>query len=121
MANRPPHDLADAGLVASIRRIREEAPLPLGTVVRSCRGDLETIIAKAREHQVDVVGLSGLLVKSAIVMQESMPQYEAAGLKTPILLGGAALTRKFVAESCVPSYSAPPMNPTVEVTEADPA
>ena len=67
----------------------------------------ETIIEKAREHAVDVIGLSGLLVKSAIVMQESMPQYKAAGLTVPILLGGAALTEKFVAESCVPGYSAP--------------
>ena len=66
-----------------------------------------TIIAKAREYHVDVIGLSGLLVKSAIVMKETMEQYEEAGLKTPILLGGAALTRKFVAEECVPGYSSP--------------
>ncbi len=64
----------------------------------------ETIIAKAKEYDVDIIGLSGLLVKSAIVMQESMPQYKEAGLKTPILLGGAALTPKFVAESCVPGH-----------------
>ena len=67
----------------------------------------ETIIEKAREYEVDVIGLSGLLVKSAILMQESMPQYAAAGLKTPILLGGAALTEKFVAECCVPGYPGP--------------
>ncbi len=67
----------------------------------------ETIIARARELQVDVIGLSGLLVKSAIVMQETLPQYRAAGLRVPILLGGAALTRAFVAESCVPHYDAP--------------
>jgi 5-methyltetrahydrofolate--homocysteine methyltransferase len=67
----------------------------------------ETIIDKAREHAVDVIGLSGLLVKSAIVMQESMPQYAAAGLTAPILLGGAALTEKFVAECCVPGYPGP--------------
>ncbi len=64
----------------------------------------EVIIEKARELNVDVIGLSGLLVKSAIVMKESMPQYREAGLTVPILLGGAALTRKFVAESCVPEY-----------------
>jgi 5-methyltetrahydrofolate--homocysteine methyltransferase len=46
-------------------------------------------------------------VKSAIVMQESMPQYKAEALGVPILLGGAALTRKFVAESCVPAYDRP--------------
>lgn len=67
----------------------------------------ETIIEKAKEYNVDLVGLSGLLVKSAIVMQESMPQYRASGLDIPILLGGAALTPKFVAESCVPAYTAP--------------
>jgi 5-methyltetrahydrofolate--homocysteine methyltransferase len=67
----------------------------------------ETIIEKAKEYNVDIVGLSGLLVKSAIVMQESMPQYKEAGLKTPILLGGAALTQKFVAESCVPQFDKP--------------
>jgi 5-methyltetrahydrofolate--homocysteine methyltransferase len=67
----------------------------------------ETIIEKAREYSVDVIGLSGLLVKSALVMQESMPQYAAAGLKVPILLGGAALTEKFVAECCVPGYPGP--------------
>ena len=67
----------------------------------------ETIIEKAKEFDVDIVGLSGLLVKSAIVMQESMPQYKEAELKSPILLGGAALTQKFVAESCVPDFDKP--------------
>jgi 5-methyltetrahydrofolate--homocysteine methyltransferase len=67
----------------------------------------ETIIAKARELDVDMIGLSGLLVKSAIVMQESLPQYREAGLDVPILLGGAALTSDFVATSCVPNYDAP--------------
>ncbi len=64
----------------------------------------ETIIEKAREHAVDAIGLSGLLVKSAIVMKESMPQFAEAGLSVPVLLGGAALTEKFVAEECVPGY-----------------
>ncbi|WP_028583363.1 methionine synthase [Desulfogranum mediterraneum] len=67
----------------------------------------ETIIEKARELKPDLIGLSGLLVKSAIVMQESMAQYREAGLDIPILLGGAALTPKFVAESCVPNYGGP--------------
>lgn len=67
----------------------------------------ETIIEKAREYQVDAVGLSGLLVKSAIVMKETMPQYAEAKLGVPILLGGAALTRKFVARECVPGYDRP--------------
>ncbi|SHJ69602.1 methionine synthase (B12-dependent) [Malonomonas rubra DSM 5091] len=64
----------------------------------------EEIIAKAKELQVDVVGLSGLLVKSALLMKENMLQFQAAGLTQPVLLGGAALTPKFVAEDCVPGY-----------------
>ncbi len=67
----------------------------------------ETIIEKAREYRADLIGLSGLLVKSAIVMKDSLPQYREAGLTQPILLGGAALTPKFVAESCVPQYGGP--------------
>ncbi len=64
----------------------------------------ETVIAEAREFGADAVGLSGLLVKSAVVMKESMAQYREAGLSVPILLGGAALTEKFVATECVPGY-----------------
>lgn len=67
----------------------------------------ETIIQKARETKADIIGLSGLLVKSAIVMQESLAQFGAAGLRVPVLLGGAALTTRFVAENCVPAYPAP--------------
>ncbi|MBF0433582.1 MAG: homocysteine S-methyltransferase family protein, partial [Fibrobacteria bacterium] len=62
----------------------------------------EQIIEKAREFNVDIIGLSGLLVKSALVMKASLPQYAQSGLTTPILLGGAALTKKFVATECVP-------------------
>jgi 5-methyltetrahydrofolate--homocysteine methyltransferase len=40
-------------------------------------------------------------------MQESMEKYKAAGINKPILLGGAALTQKFVAKDCVPQYDAP--------------
>ena len=65
----------------------------------------ETIIEKAREYNVDAIGLSGLLVKSAIAMKESMKQYSDAGLTQPILLGGAALTKKFVAQECAPEYT----------------
>lgn len=67
----------------------------------------ETIIAKAREKQVDLIGLSGLLVKSAMVMEESIQQLQAAGITAPVLLGGAALTEKFVATACVPKYDQP--------------
>ncbi len=67
----------------------------------------EEIIARARELQPDVIGLSGLLVKSALLMKEDLAQYQAAGLTQPILLGGAALTARFIAEECAPRYHSP--------------
>ncbi len=68
----------------------------------------EAIIETLKQNQnIDIVCLSGLLVKSAMIMQESMAKYKAAGMTLPILLGGAALTRKFVALDCVPQYDGP--------------
>jgi 5-methyltetrahydrofolate--homocysteine methyltransferase len=67
----------------------------------------ETIIEKAKDLDVNAIGLSGLLVKSALQMRSSLPLFEEAGLKVPILLGGAALTRDFVAKDCVPSFGEP--------------
>lgn len=69
----------------------------------------EQIIEKAREHRVDVIGLSGLLVKSALVMRDNMTQFRDAGLDVPVLLGGAALTPQFVAKDCVPGYPNAPV------------
>lgn len=67
----------------------------------------ETVIAKTRELKPDLIGLSGLLVKSALLMKEDLHQYREAGLTQPILLGGAALTARFIANECVPNYPAP--------------
>ena len=56
------------------------------------------IIAAAEEHGADVIGMSGLLVKSTVVMKENLLELNARGLATrwPVILGGAALTRAFV-------------------------
>jgi 5-methyltetrahydrofolate--homocysteine methyltransferase len=68
----------------------------------------ETIIKTVHDNpEIDIICLSGLLVKSAMIMQESMQKYKDAGLRHPILLGGAALTRKFVACDCAPQYDGP--------------
>ncbi len=58
------------------------------------------IIDAALENDVDAVGMSGLLVKSTVVMKENLEEITARGLdqKWPIVLGGAALTRAFVEE-----------------------
>lgn len=56
------------------------------------------IIAAAEEHDADVIGMSGLLVKSTVVMKENLQELQARGLakRWPIILGGAALTRAYV-------------------------
>lgn len=56
------------------------------------------IIAAAEEHDADVIGMSGLLVKSTVVMKENLQELQARGLagRWPVLLGGAALTRAYV-------------------------
>jgi 5-methyltetrahydrofolate--homocysteine methyltransferase len=55
-------------------------------------------IRAAEEHNADVIGMSGLLVKSTVVMKENLLELNRLGLGTkwPILLGGAALTRTYV-------------------------
>jgi 5-methyltetrahydrofolate--homocysteine methyltransferase len=59
---------------------------------------LSAFIEAAETHHADVIGMSGLLVKSTVVMKENLLELNARGLGTkwPILLGGAALTRTFV-------------------------
>ena len=56
------------------------------------------IIAAAEEHGADVIGMSGLLVKSTVVMKENLQELQARGLagRWPVILGGAALTRAYV-------------------------
>jgi 5-methyltetrahydrofolate--homocysteine methyltransferase len=63
------------------------------------------IIAAAREHQADAIGMSGLLVKSTVVMRENLEEISREGFDLPVILGGAALTRKYVEEDCVAAYA----------------
>ncbi|MGE5503410.1 MAG: methionine synthase [Actinomycetota bacterium] len=62
------------------------------------------IIKAVREHKPDAVGMSGLLVKSTVIMRENLEEMTAAGIDVPVLLGGAALTRKYVEEDCRAAY-----------------
>jgi len=65
---------------------------------------VEDILKAAAEHNADVIGLSGLLVKSTVIMRENLIEMAKRGLTTPVILGGAALTRKYVEEDCVAAY-----------------
>ena len=68
------------------------------TVNIGIKQPIGSIISAAEENKVDVIGLSGLLVKSTVVMRENLQELTKQGLneKWPIILGGAALTRAFV-------------------------
>ena len=65
---------------------------------------VQNIMAAAAEHGADAIGMSGLLVKSTVIMRESLEEMTREGLDTPVFLGGAALTRKYVEEDCVAAY-----------------
>nr|WP_255433821.1 methionine synthase [Tessaracoccus sp. MC1865] len=59
---------------------------------------IQAIIDAAEQHSADAIGMSGLLVKSTLVMKDNLGELNRLGLaeKYPVLLGGAALTRTFV-------------------------
>lgn len=58
---------------------------------------INNILDQAREHQCQVIGLSGLLVKSTLVMKENLVEMNDRELtQFPVILGGAALTRAYV-------------------------
>ncbi|KJE25847.1 methionine synthase [Geobacillus kaustophilus] len=64
----------------------------------------QQLIEAVREHQPDIIGLSGLLVKSAQQMVVTAQDLRQAGISIPILVGGAALTRKFTENKIAPEY-----------------
>ncbi|MCZ7527312.1 MAG: methionine synthase [Acidimicrobiia bacterium] len=58
---------------------------------------LSTFVEKALEVDADAIGMSGLLVKSTLIMRESLEELNDRGLEGfPVLLGGAALNRTYV-------------------------
>ncbi|MAB81420.1 MAG: methionine synthase [Planctomycetes bacterium] len=65
---------------------------------------IEHILEVEREHRPDVIGMSGLLVKSTVIMRENLEEMNRRGITTPVVLGGAALTRTYVEEGCRATY-----------------
>ena len=68
------------------------------TVNIGIKQPINAILEAAEEHNVDVIGLSGLLVKSTQIMKENLEEMNLRGVaeRWPVILGGAALTRSFV-------------------------
>jgi 5-methyltetrahydrofolate--homocysteine methyltransferase len=59
---------------------------------------VEEMLNAYKEHKADAIGMSGLLVKSTLIMKENLEIIKEQGLDIPVVLGGAALTRRFVEE-----------------------
>src|SRR3954453_17999669 len=68
---------------------------------------ITTILEAAEEHRADAIGMSGLLVKSTVIMKENLEEMNSRGVgnKWPVLLGGAALTRAYVEVDLADMYS----------------
>ena len=68
------------------------------------KAELEKFLEVYNSQKIDCIGMSGLLVKSTLVMKENLQELKKLGIKIPIMLGGAALNRNFVEEYCKPNY-----------------
>ena len=67
---------------------------------------VSAIVDAALEHRADAIGMSGLLVKSTVVMRENLHELNTRGLahRWPVLLGGAALTRSYVEQDLAEQF-----------------
>jgi 5-methyltetrahydrofolate--homocysteine methyltransferase len=66
---------------------------------------VETMLHAAEEHRASAIGMSGLLVKSTLIMKENLEVMNERQLRIPVILGGAALTRRYVEQDLRPIYA----------------
>ena len=66
--------------------------------------DVSAIIDAQKKHKADCIAMSGLLVKSTAFMKDNLEAFNNAEINVPVILGGAALTPKFVNEDCSQIY-----------------
>lgn len=66
---------------------------------------IDQILDSYDEHKADAIGMSGLLVKSTLIMRDNLEIMNERGIKVPVILGGAALNRKYVDSELVPLYN----------------
>ena len=65
---------------------------------------IDAILSSYEEHQADAIGMSGLLVKSTLIMKENLEVMNERNVQAPVVLGGAALTRRYVEEDLKTLY-----------------
>lgn len=70
---------------------------------------VEQILEAAKEHKADAIGMSGLLVKSTVVMKENLELMSQRGIATPVICGGAALNRHYVENDLSAAYTSGPV------------
>ncbi len=66
--------------------------------------DVSAIIEAQKKHKADCIAMSGLLVKSTAFMKDNLEAFNNEDISVPVILGGAALTPKFVNEDCSKIY-----------------
>ena len=66
--------------------------------------DVSAIIDAQKKHNADCIAMSGLLVKSTAFMKDNLEAFNNEDISVPVILGGAALTPKFVNEDCSKIY-----------------
>jgi 5-methyltetrahydrofolate--homocysteine methyltransferase len=66
---------------------------------------IENILSASLEHGADAIGMSGLLVKSTLIMRENLELMNERGISVPVVLGGAALTRRYVEDDLKSIYN----------------
>jgi 5-methyltetrahydrofolate--homocysteine methyltransferase len=65
---------------------------------------IDSILKAAEDHKADAIGLSGLLVKSTLIMKENLEEMNQRHISVPVICGGAALTRRYVEEDLTNTY-----------------
>ena len=65
----------------------------------------EAIVEAQHEHKADCIAMSGLLVKSTAFMKDNLKAFNDSGIDVPVILGGAALTPRFVQKDCREVYN----------------
>ncbi|MFA5159742.1 MAG: methionine synthase [Candidatus Omnitrophota bacterium] len=68
---------------------------------------VEAIVKAAIENHADAIGLSGLLVKSTLIMKEDLEEMNRRGMRLPVICGGAALTERYVERDLTQVYQGP--------------
>ncbi|MFL0793056.1 MAG: methionine synthase, partial [Prochlorococcus sp.] len=67
--------------------------------------EVGAIIEAQKEHQADCIAMSGLLVKSTAFMKDNLQAFNDSQINVPVILGGAALTPRFVNKDCSEVYN----------------